>query len=71
MAKAKTLTADDVGQLIEQKLPEMIGDPDLGLHLKKEFKTKVQQRLGRPSKIISHDEVLKRFLPCMVYNQAS
>ncbi len=61
MARAKAMTADDIEQLVEQKLLEMIGDPDSGLHLKKEFKTKLEQRLKKPSKRISHDEVLKRF----------
>jgi uncharacterized protein with HEPN domain len=31
-----------------------IGDPDSGLHLKKGFKTKLEQRLKKPSKRISH-----------------
>lgn len=61
MAGTKTMTADDVEQLIEQKLLEIIGDSDSGLHLKKEFKAKLEQRLKKPSKRISHEEVLKRF----------
>ncbi|MDI6743873.1 MAG: hypothetical protein QMD07_00695 [Thermodesulfovibrionales bacterium] len=61
MARAKAVTADDVEQMVEQKLLEIIGDPDSGLHLKKEFKTKLEQRLKKPSKRISHEEVLKRF----------
>lgn len=61
MAKAKAMTADDVEQLIEQKLLEIIGDPDSGLHLKKEFKASLQQRLKKPTKRISHEEVLRRF----------
>ena len=61
MARAKALTTDDIEQLIEQKLLEIIGDPDSGLHLKREFKAKLEQRLKKPSKRISHEEVLKRF----------
>lgn len=61
MAKAKAMTADDIEQLVEQKLLEIIGDPDSGLHLKKEFKAKLEQRLKKPSKRISHEEVSKRF----------
>ncbi len=61
MARAKAMTADDIEQLVEQKLFEIIGDPDSGLHLKKEFKAKLEQRLKKPSKRISHEEVLKRF----------
>lgn len=61
MTRAKAMTADDIEQLVEQKLLEIIGDPDSGLHLKKEFKIKLEQRLKKPSKRISHEEVLKRF----------
>jgi hypothetical protein len=46
---------------VEQKLLEIIGDPDSGLHLKKEFKAKLEQRLKKPPKRISHEEVLQRF----------
>jgi hypothetical protein len=61
MAKEKTLTVDEIEELIEQKLNEMIGDPDSGLHLKKEFKARIEQRLKSPSKRVQHDEVMKRF----------
>lgn len=61
MARAKAMTADDIEQLVEQKLLELIGDPDSGLHLRKEFKAKLEQRIKKPSKRISHEEVLKRF----------
>jgi hypothetical protein len=61
MAKVKDLTINDIEQLIEQKLLEILGDPDSGLHLRKEFKTKLEQRLKKPSKRISHEEVLKKF----------
>ena len=40
---------------------EIIGDPDSGLHLKKKFRTQLEQRLKKPSRRISHEEVLKRF----------
>jgi hypothetical protein len=61
VARAKAMTADDIEQLVEQKLLELIGDPDSGLHLRKEFKAKLEQRIKKPSKRISHEEVLKRF----------
>ncbi len=61
MAKVKDMTIDDIENLIEHKLLEIIGDPDSGLHLKKEFKTKLEQRLEKPSERIPHREVLKRF----------
>ncbi|MEW6108866.1 MAG: hypothetical protein AB1632_06845 [Nitrospirota bacterium] len=61
MPRAKAMTAEEIEQLVEQKLLEIIGDPDSGLHLKKEFKTKLEQRLKKPSKRIPHEEVMKRF----------
>ena len=61
MTKIKEMTINDIEQLIEQKLLEILGDPDSGLHLRKEFKTKIEQRLKKPSKRISHEEVLKKF----------
>jgi hypothetical protein len=50
MTKVKEMTVEDIEQLIEHKLLEIIGDPDSGLHLKKEFKTKLEQRLKNPQK---------------------
>jgi hypothetical protein len=44
----------------KQKLLEIIGDPDAGLHLKKEFKAKLEQK---PSKRISHEEILRDLPP--------
>ena len=61
MAKIKDMTVDDLENLIEHKFFEILGDPDSGLQLKKEFKAKLQQRLKKPSKRIPHQEVLKRF----------
>jgi len=61
MAKVKEMSVDDIEQIVEHKLLEIIGDPDSGLHLKKEFKTKLEQRLKKPSKRIPHEEVMKRF----------
>lgn len=61
MAKVKEMSVEDIEQIVEHKLLEIIGDPDSGLHLKKEFKTKLEQRLKKPSKRIPHEEVMKRF----------
>jgi hypothetical protein len=61
MAKVKDMTVDDLEHLIEYKFLEILGDPDSGLQLRKEFKTKLEQRLKKPSKRISHEEVLKKF----------
>ncbi|MBI5048365.1 MAG: hypothetical protein HZB54_05420 [Deltaproteobacteria bacterium] len=61
MAKVKEMTTDDIELLIEHKLLEILGDPDSGLQLTKEFKAKIEQRLKRPSERISHEDVVKRF----------
>jgi len=55
------MTIEDLEHLIENKFLEIIGDPDSGLQLKREFKAKLQKRLNTPSKRISHQEVLKQF----------
>ncbi len=60
MPKIKDITMEDLEQLIEHKMLEILGDPDSGLRLKEEFKTKLQQRLKKSSKKIPHREVLKR-----------
>ena len=61
MTKMKDMTIEDLEHLIENKFLEIIGDPDSGLQLKREFKAKLQKRLNTPSKRISHQEVLKQF----------
>ncbi|MDD3748084.1 MAG: hypothetical protein PHX35_01835 [Candidatus Bipolaricaulis anaerobius] len=61
MASVKDLTMDDLEYLIEQKVLEMLGDPDSGLELREEFKKELSERLGRPSKRASHRDVLNRF----------
>ncbi len=59
--KIKDMSVEDLEQLIDNKLLEILGDPDSGLQLKKQFKRKLQQRLKTPSQRISHKEILKRF----------
>ena len=59
MAKVKDMSIDDLEHLIEQKLLEILGDPDSGLQLKEEFRKKLEQRLRKPSERISHQEVYK------------
>ena len=61
MAKVKDLTIDELEYLIEQKILEVLGDPDAGLELKEEFREELKERLSRPSRRISHEEVLRRF----------
>lgn len=47
MDKIKDMTIEDLEQLIEHKLLEILGDPDSGLQLNKEFKIKLEQRLKK------------------------
>ena len=61
MAKVKEMTTEELEQFIEQKVVELLGDPDSGLKLKAEFKRKLQLRLKKPGKRISHSEVLNKF----------
>jgi len=61
MNKIKDITINDLNQIIEEKIIELLGDPDSGLHLKDEFKAKLERRLKKPSKKISHREAVKRF----------
>jgi hypothetical protein len=61
MTKVKDMTIGDLEELIEQKLLEIVGDPDSGLHLEKGFKEKLERRLRNVPKKVSHDEVLKNF----------
>jgi hypothetical protein len=61
MVKIKDLTIDDLEYLIEQKVLEILGDPDAGLELRDEFREELRNRLKNSSKRTSHEEVLKRF----------
>ena len=61
MAKIKDLTIADVDNLIEQKVLEILGDPDYGLKLNEEFKRKIEERLKKSLKRMPHKEVKKRF----------
>jgi hypothetical protein len=60
MRNVKDLTIDELEGLIEQKILEILGDPDSGLELNEDFKRELQNRLDNPSRRISHDEVVKR-----------
>jgi len=55
------LTVDDLEYLIEQKVLEMLGDPDAGLELREEFRQRLKSRLDATSRKVSHAEVMKRF----------
>lgn len=56
-----TLTKKDVEMLVEQKVPELLGDPDSGLSLKEEFKKKLRRRLKNLSDTISHATIVKKY----------
>jgi hypothetical protein len=57
--KIKDMSIDDLENFIEQKLLEIIGDPDSGLQLKEAFRKRLEQRLRKPSEVIPHRDVLK------------
>jgi len=61
MTKIKDLSIDDLEYLIEQKVLEILGDPDSGLELRDEFKEELRNRLKSSPRRISHEEVLRRF----------
>ena len=61
MATRKDISVEDLEQLIEQKVLEMLGDPDSGLRLNEKFKAKLEKRLKKSARRISHQEVLKKF----------
>ena len=61
MVRIKDLTIDDLEYLIEQKVLEILGDPDAGLQLREEVKEELKKRLKSSPRRISHEEVLKRF----------
>ena len=55
------MSQDELENLIEQKVLEVLGDPDSGLELTSKFRKKLEARLKSPSKEVSHEEVLRRF----------
>ncbi len=59
--KISHLSIEDLNNLIEQKILEILGDPDYGLELREDFKRELVKRLSRKSKRISHEEVIKKF----------
>lgn len=61
MATVREMSQDELEHLIEQKVLEVLGDPDSGLELNDDFRKKLEQRLKSPSKEVSHEEVLRRF----------
>jgi hypothetical protein len=60
MKSVKDLTIDELEHLIEEKILEVLGDPDFGLELREDFSEELRRRLENPSRTISHDEVVRR-----------
>jgi len=60
MVRVEDVALDDLEYLIEQKVLEMLGDPDSGLELRDEFKEELRERLKNSSRRMSHEEVIKR-----------
>lgn len=61
MADLNQLTKDDLEHLIEQKIFEILGDPDTSLGLKQAFRDELTKRISKRSKRIPHEEVFRRF----------
>lgn len=55
------MTIDELGNFIEQKILETLGDPDAGLELREDFKQKLIERLSGNGKRISHKEAVEKF----------
>jgi hypothetical protein len=61
METINQITIEELENLIEQKILEILGDPDTNLELRKDFKEELKTRLASRSKRASHQEVMKRF----------
>ena len=64
MARTKEinhLSLNDLNNLIEQKILEILGDPDYGLELREDFKKEISKRLRGKSRKITHEEVVEKF----------
>jgi len=61
MKTINQITIEELENLIEQKIIEILGDPDTNLELREDFKEKLKARLASRSKRSSHEEVMKRF----------
>ena len=61
METINQITIEELENLIEQKIIEILGDPDTNLELREDFKEELKTRLANRSKRASHQEVMKRF----------
>ncbi len=59
--RTHTLTKKEIELLVEQKVLELLGDPDNGLQLKEDFKKKISKRLKKLSDTVPHSEVMKKY----------
>ena len=60
METINQISVEDLENLIEQKVIEILGDPDTTLELKEEFIEKLNFRLSNRLDRISHQEAIKR-----------
>jgi len=61
METINQITIEELENLIEQKILEILGEPDTNLELREDFKKEIKTRLASRSKRASHQEVMKRF----------
>ena len=55
------LSKSDIEFLIEQKLLELLHDPDSGLHLDKLFVKKLKSRLKAREPRVSHKKIIEKY----------
>jgi len=60
METINQITIEELENLIEQKIIEILGDPDTKLELREDFKEELKVRLASRLKRVSHQEVMKR-----------
>ena len=61
MTKIKDLTMDELEYLIEQKILDILGDPDFGVELREEFKEELKECLKSSLRRTSQEEVAGKF----------
>jgi len=55
------LSKSDIELIIEQKLMELLGDPDSGLQLKDSFVKTLNDRLKKNSPRVTHQTLAKKY----------
>ena len=51
-----------IGEIVEQKLLELFGDPDEGLEVRKSLLVRIRKEMKKKNrKLTSHSEVLKQY----------